>query len=880
MTPKLLRIGKLYLMTRIILLLLLFVSSLSVLTAQGIKGTIKTDAGEILPFASIYVKEIGSGTSTNLEGYYELKLKAGEYEITYQFMGYKTQVRKVTVGSQIQTFNIAMETQVVSLATVTVIGKQEDPSYTIMRKAIAKAKYHLIQFDEYSADVYIKGTGSITKIPWFVRKRLAKEGIDTSQVFTSESVSEINFKRPNVFSEKVISVRSSGEDNANASPNSYISSSFYLPKMVESISPLSPRAFSYYKFKYEGSFRERGYEINKIKVTPRSRGDNLFEGDIYIREDFWNIHSVDLTTSITGFIMRIQQIFAPIEGEIWMPVTQQFDFSGSIFGFGGAYKYLASLSNYNVTKNSDLDETVILIDEKIEAAPEEIEAIKSKDVEAGVNEVFKEEKEVSRKQFRKLMKDYEKQEREELPEPDMLSVRTYKVDSLAYKKDSIYWASMRPVPLTSKEIQGYERDDSTFVADKEKALADTNRLNNGERFKPMQLFTGSYYKLGKRLRFSYPGVLPKTRFNTVEGLNFDFGGTFRWRNDTTTRLRITPNLRYGFSSNTLYGKVETVFGIGETDKRNTFRVSGGKYIEQFNPNAIDDLINTFFAVTTRQSFMKLYQKDYAKASYGRRFNYKFTFSGGVEWANRTELFNNTTWSIFKPDGREYTTNGPINKEVITGGFVDAKAFIANVNLTFKPWVKFRSYNGRIYPVENNAPTFRLSYRKGVNDVFGSDVDFDHVEIGTVFDFDIGVRAKIDFEIEAGKFLGTPSLEFMDFKHFQGNRLILAPLDVTGGYRMLDYYENSTAQEYLSVYTHIKFRKFLLTQMPMLRLSGLKENLFVNYLSTPTSQNYTEVGYTIDNIFRIFRLEFVQSFRDWEASEFNIRIGVAALFGDN
>lgn len=849
-------------------------------SAQGIKGTIKTDNGEILPFASIYVKELGSGTSTNLEGFYELKLKAGEYEITYQFMGYKTQVRNVSVGNQVQTINISMETQVISLATVTVLGKQEDPSFTIMRKAIAKAKYHLIQFDEYSAEVYIKGTGSITNIPWFVRKRLAKEGIDTSQVFTSESVSEINFKRPNVFSEKVISVRSSGDDNANASPNSYISSSFYLPKMVESISPLSPRAFSYYKFKYEGSFRERGYEINKIKVTPRSKGDNLFEGEIYIREDFWNIHSVDLTTSITGFVLRIQQIFAPIEGEIWMPVTQQFNFSGSIFGFGGAYKYLASLSNYDVIKNPDLDETVILIDEKIEAAPEEIEAIKSKDVDEGVKEVFKEEKEVSRKQFRKLMNDYEKQEKEELPEPDMLSVRTYKVDSLAYKKDSIYWASMRPVPLTTKEIMGYERDDSTYVADKEKALADTNRLNNGERFKPMQLFTGGYYKFGERLRFNYPGLLPKTRFNTVEGLNFDFGGTFQWRNDTTTRLRITPNLRYGVASNTLYGKVETVFGIGEINKRNTFRISGGSYIEQFNPDAIDDFINTLFALTAKKNYMKLYQKDYFKASYARRFNYKFTFSGGVEWANRTELFNNSDFSIFSPNDREFRSNEPINDEVITGGFVDAKAFIANVNLTFRPWVKFRSYNGRVFPVDNNAPTFRFSYRKGVNDVFGSDADFDHVEIGSVFDFDIGVRAKIDFEVEAGKFFGNPNLEFMDFKHFQGNRLILAPLDVTGGYRMLDYYENSTSQEYLSVYSHIRLRKFLFTQLPMLRLSGLKENLFVNYLSTPTSQNYTEVGYTIDNIFRIFRVEFVQSFRDWKAAEFGVRIGIAAIFGNN
>ena len=43
--------------------------------AQGIKGTIKTNEGETLPFASIYVKEVGTGTSSNLKGYYRGLLK-------------------------------------------------------------------------------------------------------------------------------------------------------------------------------------------------------------------------------------------------------------------------------------------------------------------------------------------------------------------------------------------------------------------------------------------------------------------------------------------------------------------------------------------------------------------------------------------------------------------------------------------------------------------------------------------------------------------------------------------------------------------------------------------------------------------------------------
>jgi hypothetical protein len=49
--------------------------------------------------------------------------------------------------------------------TVTVKAGKEDPAYTIMRKAIAKAKFHTQQIDAYSATVYIKGKGQLTDYP-------------------------------------------------------------------------------------------------------------------------------------------------------------------------------------------------------------------------------------------------------------------------------------------------------------------------------------------------------------------------------------------------------------------------------------------------------------------------------------------------------------------------------------------------------------------------------------------------------------------------------------------------------------------------------------------------------------------------------------------
>ena len=201
-----------------------------------------------------------------------------------------------------------------------------------------------------------------------------------------------------------------------------------------------------------------------------------------------------------GFRVNLNSIYAPIEEEVWMPVTQKMEFSGSVFGLAGTYTYLASVSNYDIIPNSDLDASVILIDEKIAPVPEEITTIKEGSVEEGVKEVFTEDKEVSRKQFRKLMKEYEKQEREELEEPDVVSDYYYKVDTTAAKKDSLYWAKVRPVPLTLKERQSYVKEDSTYFAEKEQAEADSSRLRNGQRFKFTDMLTGGYYKLGERLR--------------------------------------------------------------------------------------------------------------------------------------------------------------------------------------------------------------------------------------------------------------------------------------------------------------------------------------------------------------------------------------------
>jgi hypothetical protein len=58
--------------------------------------------------------------------------------------------------------------------------------------------------------------------------------------------------------------------------------------------------------------------------------DNVFEGYIYIIENYWAIHSLDLQTSMMGFPIKVKQNFAKVAPAVRMPTTHQYNFSGKV----------------------------------------------------------------------------------------------------------------------------------------------------------------------------------------------------------------------------------------------------------------------------------------------------------------------------------------------------------------------------------------------------------------------------------------------------------------------------------------------------------------------------------------------------------------------
>jgi hypothetical protein len=248
------------------------------------------------------------------------------------------------------------------------------------------------------------------------------------------------------------------------------------------------------------------------------------------------------------------------------------------------------------------------------------------------------------------------------------------------------------------------------------------------------------------------------------------------------------------------------------------------------------------------------------------------------------LFNNTNhkW-VDRAKIEGYTPNAPENEELMNTDFNEHQAIIGSLHMSARPWLKYRIRNGRKIELERSTPTLLFTYRKGFK-VFDSGIDFDQVEAGIKHEYKVGVRGTLHFALRGGVFLRADSLGFMDYKHFLGNRTPFVTTDPVGSFRLMDYYRYSTSDKYFVANLHYQFRKFLVTAIPEVRMFGIRENIFVNYLATPTSKNYTEVGYTIDGIFRIFRLEAAAAFRDGQYLNYGFRVGIATniaiRFSDN
>jgi len=334
-------------MNHIIRIFLIIFISTPISQAQILRGKITNQSGDPIQYSTVYIQELKQGTTSNTKGDYEIRLPAGKYTVIYQSLGFEPVFVNITLSDKTIIKDVILPVQYYEIPEVRITASGEDPAYIIMRKVIGLAPYYLNNVSYYKADVYLKGNLVINRIPKLLQKSMKIKARNESgssvnsttmkegDSYLMESFNEIEFTAPDKYFQKVISFNSTFPEQGNEiSPMDFIQASFYQPVLADmAISPLSPNAFSHYNFKYLGASLQGNFTINKIEVIPKRKSQQLFAGTIYIIEDLWCLHSVDLTNENLVGKVRIQQLYIPVQDEIWMPVSHKFEINIGIIGF-------------------------------------------------------------------------------------------------------------------------------------------------------------------------------------------------------------------------------------------------------------------------------------------------------------------------------------------------------------------------------------------------------------------------------------------------------------------------------------------------------------------------------------------------------------------
>jgi len=112
---------------KFISVVVLCMASRSAAAQTSVVGLVKEDAGNYLEDATVIVKELGLGTTTNHLGRFIMKLPKGQWTLRVSFVGYEAKEESVRVGDEPKDLkvNFVLKKQAVSIGGIEVIAETE-----------------------------------------------------------------------------------------------------------------------------------------------------------------------------------------------------------------------------------------------------------------------------------------------------------------------------------------------------------------------------------------------------------------------------------------------------------------------------------------------------------------------------------------------------------------------------------------------------------------------------------------------------------------------------------------------------------------------------------------------------------------------------------
>jgi len=249
----------------------------------------------------------------------------------------------------------------------------------------------------------------------------------------------------------------------------------------------------------------------------------------------------------------------------------------------------------------------------------------------------------------------------------------------------------------------------------------------------------------------------------------------------------------------------------------------------------------------------------------------------ASWENREVLENTTDFSIFRTNDT-YTVNLPDNPFVT--GEVDGYEAIIPVNhkhasfsadMSFVPNNHYRISNGMKVNLGSGYPTFRLMWKHGFNynDTLSGHYDMIKAEISEKIHY--GALSEFSWRLLGGGFINNKNLQLQDQYFFNTQASPVLLNNYSDAFFLKPYYCISAPDYFAEGHIGYTTPYLLFKRLPGISKTLMRENLSLSMLWTPDYGVYSEIGYSVSEIFLLAEMGVYTGFRNLSYDGIGIRL---------
>lgn len=832
--------------------ILLVFSFLSLNAFSGhISGTLKSKSGEPLAFANVYVKNTTYGVSTNLKGYYFLELKSGTYTIVYSYVGFETLEKEIVIpDKEGKVLDIVLTSITKSLSEVEIVTKYEDKSKMIMRNVREKRKFYLSQIENYKCQTYTKTSleKELIKVKekdTVASRREEKKGIEAKTLEEAlkkqglnlvESMSETYYQTPSKYKEIVLA----HHDYTEKRDESGRSITLGLEYEEEDIIPEDDKGGNPYVLYKDISSCEFNFYKSLINfpalnvkpfLSPIGANSELNYKYKIINSFIENekkIYEIDVKPLFLTDALFSGVIF--IEDSSWALLSVDLQINKAAMTFCKEFKII---QNYN-----EIQKNIFL--------PVRRELIFT--IHDGRHNILG--------NTRVNHSDYEINI--EMPSNFFNSeIRRFAVD--AFVKDSTFWEEKRPITLKESELEYVRNTDSInayFTSDEYYRKLDS-AFNRVTFWLPLVGY--GHRNRAKGNEYYIEGLLSQVQPLGIGGYRHKLPGYFNKELKNDMLIEAKGFVDYGFRNE----DIKAQLGVGWTylPKKfvRTFIEIGDYY----------DRVNDYAAV----------EKMFSMSNYVRVKSYKISqrmeIVNGL-FAELSFLYSDQQ-SLSDVKLAEWTKQlfGEVNKPMEFERYTKSEIKL-ETKYRFKQ--KYVIKENKKIVIGSDYPEIHLIYRKGIPNLFNSEVNFDYIELGAGNQLNLARFGSSRWEVVAGSFLNKSDLRTLEHKYFRGSDRIFFSNPVRS-FQLMGLTE-TTSNEFLKAnYIH-HFEGSIMDKIPLVNRLKLSISAGAGTLLIPDSDlSHFEMFAGLEKTFRIkkqlfrFGVYAVTAENSISKNDFTLKFGI-------